>query len=264
MNIYSFFGFIIAGIVLFVGLKLSTSNLGMFLDYPSMFIVVGASLAATALSYQINRIFVLVKIFFRRIFFSRKKEFRKIIIELIEIAESYRQDKSPEELAETVREPFLKEALVLVADNILEREKIINLLNKRVKNNFQLQLDEANKLKFVAKFPPAFGMMGTTIGMVVLLSNLGGPDAMQTIGPAMAVCLITTLYGVILANMVFIPMSENLIEDTKDNLLKNKIIVEGVRLMLDKTNPIEVAETLNSFLEPEVRVDWKKVISGAN
>jgi chemotaxis protein MotA len=94
----------------------------------------------------------------------------------------------------------------------------------------------------------------------VLLGNLGGEDAMKKMGPAMAVCLITTLYGSVLSNMLFIPVSENLIESTRESFMKNKLIIEGVSLLMDKANPILIIEKLNSYLNPSDRLDWKKVI----
>jgi chemotaxis protein MotA len=105
-------------------------------------------------------------------------------------------------------------------------------------------------------------MMGTTIGMIVLLANLGGADAMKMIGPAMGVCLITTLYGVVVANLVVIPIGENLIESAKDIHQKNQIILEGVKHIIAKSNPVVVAEELNSFLLPGDRLDWKEVVKG--
>ena len=76
----------------------------------------------------------------------------------------------------------------------------------------------------------------------------------------MGVCLITTLYGAVVSNMLFIPVSENLIETTKDSFVKNKLIIEGVNLLLDKSNPILIVEKLNSYLNPSERLDWKTVI----
>jgi len=96
--------------------------------------------------------------------------------------------------------------------------------------------------------------------MIVLLANLGGEDAIKKIGPAMGICLITTLYGVILANLGFIPVAENLLHVAKKKHLKNIIVLEGVKLLLEKVNPVIGAEELNSFLPPKDRLNWKKII----
>jgi chemotaxis protein MotA len=96
--------------------------------------------------------------------------------------------------------------------------------------------------------------------MVVLLSNLSGADAAKTIGPAMGICLITTLYGVALANLLIIPIAENLLSSARELKIKNFIIVEGVRLIMEETNPVILAEELNSFLLPGDRIDWKSAV----
>jgi chemotaxis protein MotA len=83
---------------------------------------------------------------------------------------------------------------------------------------------------------------------------------MKKMGPAMGVCLITTLYGAVVSNMLFIPVSENLIETSKDSFVKNKMIIEGVNLLMDKSNPILIVEKLNSYLSPTERLDWKNVV----
>ena len=133
-------------------------------------------------------------------------------------------------------------------------------MKKRSENLYKNYNEETQKFQSMGKYPPAFGMMGTTIGMIVLLANLGGKDAMKMIGPAMGVCLITTLYGVIVANLAFIPISEFLDDSTKELYAKNEIIIEGMELMLNKTNPVVIAETLNSFLIPSERLDWKEIV----
>ena len=120
-----------------------------------------------------------------------------------------------------------------------------------------LRFEDTRKIKSLGKFPPAFGMMGTTIGMIVLLANLGGEDAMKMIGPAMGVCLITTLYGVIIANLFVIPIGENLEVLSRESQIRNEIILEGIKHIMEKSNPILVAEDLNSFLLPKDRLDWK-------
>ena len=96
--------------------------------------------------------------------------------------------------------------------------------------------------------------------MIVLLSNLGGADAAKTIGPAMAICLITTLYGVAVANLVIIPIAENLTANSKEIRLKNTIITEGIRLIMENKNTVLLAEELNSFLLPKDRINWKDVV----
>jgi len=260
MNIASIVGFIIAITVLLIGLRLSSDNLSMFLDYPSLFIVIGGTFAATAITYQVNRIFTLFKIFLKHLMSGSQVDYASIIAEVMKIADAFRRGESLDNHINKVKDFFLKEALELVNDGILEPDHLIRILEDRASNMNYLHNEDASKIKTLGQFPPAFGMMGTTIGMIVLLANLGGEDAIKMVGPAMGVCLITTLYGVILANLLFIPVAENLIEATKQVHVKNLIIIEGVKHLLKKVNPVVVAEELNSFLPPRQRLDWKEVI----
>ena len=127
-----------------------------------------------------------------------------------------------------ITDPFIAEAIDLYTDDLVDDERFIKMLKDRVRNMKKSLMMDINRFKNIGKYPPAFGMMGTTMGMVVLLSGLGGKDAMKTMGPAMAVCLITTLYGVIIANVLIVPISENIEDSIMEIDLKNQIIAEGL------------------------------------
>lgn len=260
MNIYSVFGFIISLVVLIVGLKLATPNLGAFWDVPSVFIVVGGTFAAAAICFQLNRMINIFKIFIRRVLFGKKYHIATTITEIVKVSEAYSRGEGVKAIKDGVKDPFLKEALGMLEDGIIQRSEMLEIMEKRNNSLAFHYMEEANKIKTIGKFPPAFGMIGTTIGMIVLLGELGGEDAMKKMGPAMGVCLITTLYGSVMSNMAFIPMSENLIEDTKELFMKNQVIIEGMKLVMEKQNPILIIEKLNSFLTPTDRLDWKKVL----
>ena len=260
MNFYSIFGFIIATVVLYIGLRLSTDNMMAFYDVPSMFIVFGGTFASTAVCFQLNRFVVLFKIFLRRVIYGKKNLMPDAIKEVLLVADAFKKGDSLNEVKKKIQDPFLIEACNIIEDGIIQKSEILSIMEKRNENITYHSMEEANKIKTVSKFPPAFGMIGTTIGMIVLLGELGGEDAMKKMGPAMGVCLITTLYGAVVSNMLFIPVSENLIENSKDAFVKNKLIIEGVNLLLDKSNPILIVEKLNSYLSPTERLDWKNVV----
>lgn len=258
MNIFSIIGLLISISVLLVGLRLASDDLKMFVDFPSLFIVMGGTFAATAISFNLNRVFFLVKIFFRRILFGKQFKYSNVIKEVMKITESHRKGESLDSLIGSIKDPFLKECVELYNEGILEVDHFLDVCENRAEKMMINYTEESRKIKAIGKFPPAFGMMGTTIGMIVLLANLGGEDALKMIGPAMGVCLITTLYGVAFANLIVVPVAENLMDNSKEVYLKNQIIVEGMKLFVAKTNPIVVGIELNSFLTPSERVDWKE------
>jgi chemotaxis protein MotA len=260
MNFNTIFSFIIAIAVLFIGLKLATDDIIMFWDIPSVFIVLGGTFAAAAISFQLSRVVQIFKIFVRRMLFGKGHDIPGIIKEVVMVSEAYVRGDSMKAIKDNVKDHFLKEALGMMEDGVIKRDEMLEIMAKRNENLAFNYMEEANKIKTLGKFPPAFGMIGTTIGMVVLLGNLGGEDAMKRMGPAMAVCLITTLYGSVVSNLALNPIAENLIDNTKETFHKNKVIIEGIKLIMEKQNPILIIEKLNSFLIPSQRLDWKTVV----
>ncbi len=260
MSITSLIGLSLSLVVFYFGLVLASPNIGIFLDYPSAFIVFGGTFASAAISYKISHMVTLFKIFLRHVTGGYKVDYAGVIAEIMKIGDAYRRGESLEAHINKVSDHFLKEALELINDGILESEHLIRILTDRANNMNYMHLEDATKIKTLAQYPPAFGALGTTIGMIVLLANLGGEDAIKMVGPAMGICLITTLYGSATANMLIVPVAENLIEASKVGHVKNLIIIEGIKHLLNKSNPIVVAEELNSYLPPSARLDWKEII----
>lgn len=265
MNFAAISAMILAVGVFVYGLYLSTAgdSLKIFYDFPSVFIVFGGVIAATAMSFQYRRMFTMMKFGLTRVIKGKNVDYAGIIADIIRNIESYRKGESLKSISDRVTDPFFKEGLEMLNAGILTNDQVIEIMDERNGNLFHLYSEDASKLKVVGKYPPAFGMMGTTMGMIVLLANLSGADAIKKVGPAMGVCLITTLYGTVLSNFGFLPLADNLVEQSKEMYLKNRIIIEGLRHLAAKENPIVVAEKLNSYLLPGDRLDWKTVIQGA-
>ncbi|HXH73743.1 MAG TPA: MotA/TolQ/ExbB proton channel family protein [Bacteriovoracaceae bacterium] len=261
MNIGAISALIIAVAVFFYGLILSGGDsLKIFYDFPSIFIVFGGVFAATAISFQYKRMFIMCKAAMMRLIKGKSVNFAEVIKEVIQAVDKYRKGESLKSIADNTNDFFFKEGLQMLDGGILSPDQVTQMMEERNDNLFYLYSEDASKLKIVGKYPPAFGMMGTTMGMIVLLANLNGADAIKRVGPAMGICLITTLYGTVVANFGFLPIADNLVEQAKETYLKNRILVEGLKQMVLKENPIVVAEKLNSYLHPGDRLDWKTVL----
>ena len=128
-----------------------------------------------------------------------------------------------------------------------------DLLETKGKTFFEDTFTASKFFKTVAKFPPAFGMMGTVLGLIALLQSLGDPNAKSQIGPAMAVALVTTLYGIAINNIFVIPISENIAKHSQDDLKAYQIVIEGVMLIQQKKPTKYIEEKLLSFIMPEER-----------
>jgi chemotaxis protein MotA len=262
MNLFTVVAFAIAGLVFGVSVFTSTDNPMALVDVHGILIVLGGSVAATAISFQLDRVLAMLKVFWIRTVRNKKPDYVKIIRDLMRIAEAYRNDApNLPEIVKQTADPFCRESMQVLLDQIVDDKRMIKILRNRVETIYQRYLEDANRFRATGKFPPAMGLMGAVLGMIALLGSLGSPGAEKNIGPAMSVALVATFYGIALANLVVIPIGENLTECAKEIRTKNTIIVEGVRLIAERTNPIVLAEELNSFLLPGERIDWKKIES---
>lgn len=230
-----------------------------YVDYHGMLVVLGGTAACAAIAYQPDRILLMLKVFFQRMLKGRKPRYAETIKELMVLAEAYR--KSEEELkatAEKSKDPFIKECVQMLTDNLVDRDHLRRMLSKRVKSLYERYIGDAEMFKKLGKYPPAMGLMGAVIGMIALLRGLGQEGAESAVGPAMSIALVATFYGIAFANLIILPIGDNLEESSKQIMKKNQIIVEGIILIFEKTNPIILAEELNSFLLPSERIDWRK------
>ena len=135
----------------------------------------------------------------------------------------------------------------------LSESELEDVLEKRVQNQNEDYKRDAATYKTLGKFPPAFGLVGTSLGMIGLLQGLGKADAFQSLGPAMSVALVATFYGLILANVIIIPVGENLTRASQLDLVARRVVVDGVRLLKEGKHPLLVEEYLKSYLKPAER-----------
>ena len=131
------------------------------------------------------------------------------------------------------------------------------MLDKRVEIQNEKYKREGLTFKIIGKFPPAFGLIGTSMGMIGLLQGLGQPDAFEKLGPSMSVALVATFYGLVYANFFLIPIGENLALASEEDLLMRRIVIDGVRLIKEEKHPLLVSEFLKSYLSPAERVNIK-------
>lgn len=261
MNIYSVLALFTTTAVLIGSFMMASDKLQIFVDNPSFFIVLGGTFASAAVSFHFDKLFKTMGFIFKEFIQQKKVFYSDVIKDIMAISEGYRGGESLDALAARARDPFLKEAVTLLADGVLEKDQVIDVLSMRAQSMSSNRFDDVKRVKSLSKYPPAYGMMGTVIGMVVLLGNLNGADAIKMVGPAMGVCLLTTLYGLVVANLVFIPIGDNLDVASQRHDKKDEIIIEGIKHILKKSNPILIAEELNSFLLPQERLDWKTLAS---
>lgn len=260
MNFSSFFGVIFGMGVFYAALHATADNVLFFFDMHGLLIVVGGTAAAASISFPLMDVLGLFKVFFLRVLGRHKNDYPGTITQLLELNKKATMGTAAlAESISSIRDPFLKEAVGLVSSGILSETEIRQTLEQRLRTVEARLMHEANMFRAIGKFPPAFGLLATTLGMIALLQKIGQPDSQKLIGPAMSIGLIGTLYGIALANFVFIPIAENLTERTNEEMSLRRMIVEGAIMLKQQVNPISMREGLNSYLLPKDRVVRKQL-----
>ncbi len=257
MNFSTLFGFALAAVVFLHSVLTSTDNREIFMTEHAIIIVVGGTMAAGSICFPIKKILTLGWIAIKKMFFGSKVDYPEIIRSIIDLGEKSRNDAAflKNEIPK-IGNPFLADAMQLITEGLNE-DQMVEILSLRIQTHSKRYTAEANIFKTLAKFPPAFGLLGTTLGMIALLQKLGGEDASKQIGPAMAIGLVATLYGIAMTNLIFIPISENLIESNREDTIMRKIVMEGALMIKAKMHPIMIEQKLNSYLLPNERVSFK-------
>ncbi len=236
------------GVGLVVGAILMGGSLLQFLDAASAMIVMGGTLAAICVCHPLEEVIQAFNAGFK-IFASRKVTAQEVVNAMVRIAEISRREGL---LAlENIRtdNAVLRKACKLIADNA-GPQLIHDTLRIEIHSLKRRHLIGENVFKSLGTFAPAFGLIGTLIGLVQMLARLDNP---KSLGPAMAVALITTFYGALAANLFFLPVAGKLRARTQQEVLNLEIIFEGARCILQNNNPMLVRDKLSSFVPPKER-----------
>ncbi len=248
MNPSTLIGIVASVLLLGAVLVFSAEDATTFIDMPSLGIVVIGTLAATFISYPLSevlRVFRLLGTVLR----NERLHTEQDIDDLIAISRLWMRNdiRQVEDALENVSNPFLKTGVQLVIDHAPEQD-IVDLMQWRVSRLRARERAEAQLFRTMAGFAPAFGMLGTLVGLVNLLFLLGDGD-MAAIGQQMALALMTTFYGILFANLLLKPVAVKLERRTEQRVIVMSMIMQGVSMMCKKRSPSLMRETLNSFME---------------
>ncbi|RII83785.1 motility protein A [Neopusillimonas maritima] len=247
MNPSTLIGILASVVLLGVVLFFSAENPSQFIDLPGLGIVLIGTLAATFISYplkEVMRIFGLIGTVMR----NERMYAQKDIEELVSISKIWMSGdiQKVEKALEKVSNPFLKTGVQLIIDMTPEQD-IIDLLQWRISKLRAKEHAEAQLFRTMAGYAPAFGMIGTLIGLVNLMFMLGDGD-MTAIGQQMSLALMTTFYGILLANLVFKPIAVKLERRTEERVALMNMVMQGLSMMSQKRRPAFMRETLKTFM----------------
>lgn len=221
-----------------------------FVDYPSVSIVLGGTFAATLVNYPLSDVLSVMGIT-KNAFLHKEAVPADVINEFVRYAELARKEGilALESESSNASDEFVKKGLQLAVDGTAPD------LLKTILDTELSYLADRHKLgqgifEALGAYAPAFGMIGTLIGLVNMLKELDDPTQ---IGAGMAVALITTFYGAVLANLLFLPIAGKLKKRSQNEMLIKEIAIEGIMSIQSGDNPRVVGEKLKAFLSPKIR-----------
>nr|WP_305906767.1 MotA/TolQ/ExbB proton channel family protein [Methylomarinum sp. Ch1-1]MDP4519473.1 MotA/TolQ/ExbB proton channel family protein [Methylomarinum sp. Ch1-1] len=218
-----------------------------FINFPGLTIVLGGTLAAAFLSYPLRDIKQAIKSI-KRVFFYDSLNPQREADEIIAVAKMWFQHDTAaiENVIDNINNPYLKTSFQLIVDNT-PVEDILALLKWRISRLRAKERAESSIFHSMASFAPAFGMLGTLVGLINMLQIIEIKD-ISSITANMAVALTTTFYGLMLANLMFNPIAIKLERRTEQRIMLMSMLMEGITLIAERRNPSFIRETLSSFI----------------
>jgi len=247
MDIGTLLGMLL-GFGLIIGSIMIGSGLMSFVDVPSALIVIGGTFAVTFIMFPMKTVIGSIKVGMKA-FFAKPPNSPEMIKQLAQLADVARKQGLVELEKSNPSDPFLKKGVILVSGGT-EENMVRSILENDIAYMKKRHIKNQGVFKGMGNMAPAFGMIGTLIGLVQMLQNLSDPSA---IGPAMAVALLTTFYGSVIANVICIPVAKKLEERSEEETLYLEIIMEGVVSILNGEHPRLIKEKLEAFVEPVMR-----------
>lgn len=262
MNITYIIGTVAAFAVMIIGMMqggsggfITVSQLGNFIDPASVFIVIGCTFAVLIASFPISALTAVPK-HFAVIMNAKRYDPMAIIDKLVELAQIARKSGllALEEKGNQESDPFFKQCIMLIVDNN-DADQAKEIMMNDIEQSVARHEDGAGMYDKAGAVAPAFGMVGTLVGLINMLKsmNLSGDGGADSLGTSMGTALITTLYGCLLAHVVFGPVAQLLRGRDSEEVLCKQIIVEGVMAIQAGENPKSLRERLLTYMSQKQR-----------
>lgn len=230
-------------------------NYAAFFDLPAIMMVIGGALGVGLVGFPLESLLGLPKVI-KQVFFNQPKNLNRLVEQLVELAKTARRDGllALESKTAEIDDPFMVLGIQLAVDG--SRPEVIEEVMRNEIAAMSVRHREGMRvLQLIGRCGPAFGMIATLLGLVLMLGNLSDPDS---IGPSMAVALIGTLYGALMANLVCIPFTEKLSIRSQEEVMSKEIILRGILGIQSGDNPRTIQQKLNTYLPPKLRPDARK------
>ncbi len=254
MDLSTIIGMVL-GFALISGAIIMGGSAEWFVSPESVAMVIGGAISATLVAFPFG---VLKKVMgvTKKTLLYKPQSPEKLIADMVSYAEVARRDGilSLETMTKDIKDPFIVRGIQMAVDGT-DPELIEQIMSTELENLMDRHEQGKSVFETLGRYAPAFGMIGTLVGLVTMLANLEDPSK---IGAGMAVALITTLYGAVVANSIFLPMADKLGKRSAEEVLLKTIIVKGVMSIQSGDNPRIVEQKLSTFLPPGQRSDEER------
>ena len=253
MDIATIIGIILGIGSILGGILLMTPDLGMFGSVSSFAIVFGGMIASVSVAFPLQEVMKLGAAM-GAVFKGSKEKLGDEVDGAVEVSETARKGVADlESKVSSIDNPFFRDGVQMVIDGMAV-EEVTDILTTRIDYRESRERTQADLFKNMGVMSPAWGMIGTLIGLVVMLSGFG-EGGTDTLGAGMSAALITTFYGAVFANLFFLPMSAKILTRVAFHSTQQSLYLEAFRLIHQKKHPIIVREKLNSYIPPK---EWKR------
>ena len=270
MDLGTIIGLLSGTAIIIIGILLSGGNVFWFTQLHALIIVIGGTLAATMVNlpiHAVGNLFAIIK----NVFTDEVYDYKKTIDDIVLIAEKSKKNGllSLERELPEIQSVFLRNGLEL-AINEKESSRLRTFLNLEIDNIAVRHIAGQELFLYMGSYAPAFGMLGTVLGLIVMMNNFSGggsdlninynvADKFAELLKGMGTALITTFYGVFFANMVFLPIGGKLKRKSENELMLKNIVLEGIISIHAREHPILIKEKLMTFVPANRRNDPESI-----
>lgn len=250
MDIATIVGLIVAFVLVTSSVAVGGGQLEKFIDPASVMVVIGGMMAATMMSFPL-RVFLNVFRVGRKAFHWHVEPVSSIIQQLVSLGETARRDGllALEKRLVEVDNPFIELGVQMAVDGT--RPEVMEEILRDEMNAIATRHREGRALvETMGRYAPAYGMIGTLLGLIIMLGDMNDPS---TIGPGMALALLTTLYGALAANALLLPFADKLAYTSRKELVGMEVVVRGLLAIQAGENPRIIGQKLQAFIPPEER-----------
>lgn len=256
MNLASISGFVLCFVIILVGIITNggISSIGIYINFPSMFVTFGGAFLAVLAACDSFEDFLSGLKSFPEALKSQKVSVAQIPVKILEISELARKEGllALEEKAGDIDDEFMKKGIMLVVDGT-DPELVKDILMTEM-----VHKEERNRVKIdfwedLGAMAPAWGMVGTLLGLIYMMKSMGADTA--SIGSGMALALVTTLYGSVMANWICAPIARKMKKNNEREMLAMELTIEGILSVQAGENPRVIGEKMKSFTDVDVLAD---------